>query len=355
MKLTKLGDFSSPVYVAQPPGADSDLFVVEKGGAVRVIHDGRVQPDPFLDLTGEVSGDLEQGLLSIAFAPDYRSSGRFYVDYTNTAGDSRIVEYRRSAADPLKADPESARLVLAQDQPFSNHNGGLVLFGPDRLLYIGFGDGGSAGDPQRNGQDLGTLLGKILRIDPRPAGGKPYTVPAGNPFVGRSGARPEIYSYGLRNPWRFAFDRATGDFSIGDVGQDRFEEVDYVPRGDGAGANFGWSAFEGDAPFNEDQSAPGAIRPALAYGRSGGCSVTGGYTVRDRNLTSLFGRYLYADFCAGKLRSFIPPTTAGGPARDDRELGPQVPNLSSFGEDSSGHIYVMSLDGPLYRLDPAGH
>jgi glucose/arabinose dehydrogenase len=329
--------------------------VVEKGGAIRVIHDGKVRPEPFLDLTGEVSGDLEQGLLSMAFAPDYETSGLFYVDYTDRAGDSRIVEYRRSADDPLRADPSTARQVLFQPQPFANHNGGLVLFGPDRQLYIGFGDGGSAGDPERNGQDLGTLLGKILRIDPRPGGGRPYTVPDDNPFTGQAGARPEIYIYGVRNPWRFSFDPKNGAITIGDVGQDTQEEIDYLPADRAAGQNLGWSAFEGTHPFNRDQMAAvsgGSWSPALFYGRDEGCSVTGGYVVRDPNLTSLFGRYLYGDFCAGQLRSFIPaPREETG--RDDRELGLEVPDLSSFGEDSSGRIYVTSLDGPVYRLDPA--
>jgi glucose/arabinose dehydrogenase len=354
VELTKLGDFSSPVYVAQPPGDPKDLFVVEQGGTIRVVRNGAVEADPFLDISDQVSGGVEQGLLSVAFAPDYVRSGRFYVDYTDGNGDTRVVEYRRSRDDPFRADPATARQLLFQDQPYSNHNGGLVLFGPDRKLYIGLGDGGSSGDPDRNGQDLGTLLAKILRIDPRPGGGRPYTVPADNPFVGRAGARPEIYSYGLRNPWRFSFDRETGALSIGDVGQDRFEEIDYLPLAAAAGANFGWSAFEGDAPFNEDQSAPGAVRPVLTYGRDEGCSVTGGYVVRDPNLRSLYGRYLYGDFCAGLLRSFIPPAAAGGTAGDDRELGLEVPELSSFGEDSEGRIYAASLTGPVYRLDPSG-
>jgi glucose/arabinose dehydrogenase len=344
-KLEKIGEFDSPVYVSQPPG-DDRLYVVEQTGrVVRVASDGG-EPQTFLDLTDLVTSGGEQGLLSMAFAPDFAESGLFYVDYTDMDGNTQVVEY--SAPQGRVADPGSARPVIEVDQPFSNHNGGQLQFGPDGLLYIGLGDGGSEDDPQRNGQDLGTLLAKILRIDPRPDGEKAYGIPAGNPFVDTSGARPETYSYGLRNPWRFSFDRNTGDLWIGDVGQNEFEEIDGVARGDGAGANFGWSAYEGDARFNDDQSAPDATRPVLTYSHDEGCSVTGGYVVRDAGLPSLFGRYLYGDFCQGQLRSFT--ARPGAPARDDHPAGIQVPSLSSFGEDSAGHLYATSLDGPVYRL-----
>jgi glucose/arabinose dehydrogenase len=349
--LTRLGDFEEPVHVAQAPGG-RELYVVEKGGAIRVIDaQGRVRGDPFLDIGDRVSTGTEQGLLSVAFPPDYQASGRFYVDYTDSAGDTRVVEYRRSADDPLRADESSARQILFLDQPYENHNGGLVLFGPDGHLYIGLGDGGSAGDPERNGQDLGTLLGKILRIDPDPSDGRPYSVPAGNPFVGRPGARPEIYAFGLRNPWRFSFDREDDSLWIGDVGQSEQEEIDVVSPPEASGANFGWSAFEGTARFNGDQPATEAMRaPTFTYPLTGGnCSVTGGYVVRDRNLRSLYGRYLYGDYCAGQLRSFVP---ADQGARDDRPLGVEVPLLTSFGEDSAGRIYATSQEGPVYRLDP---
>ena len=340
------------MYVTQPPGDRHDLYVVEQTGRIRVVRDGEVLPKPFLDLSSQVSCCGEQGLLSVAFAPDYANSGLLYVDYTDRAGDTRVVEYRRApgSAQPL-ADPGSARIVLRVDQPFPNHNGGLVVFGPDRLLYVGLGDGGSEGDPERNGQDLSTLLGKILRIDPRPSDGRPYSVPASNPFVEKPGARPEIYSYGLRNPWRFAFDPANRDLAIGDVGQNRFEEVDLVGPGEGLGANFGWSALEGSEPYNDDQNAPGAIPPVLVYGHGEGCSITGGYVVRDRSLPTLVGRYLYGDFCAGELRSF--PARPDNRATDDRSLGLNVPSLSSFGTDDAGHIYATSLTGPVYRLAPA--
>ncbi len=269
MRLAKVGDFEAPLYVTQPLGERADLYVVEQGGAVKVVHDGSVRPQPFIDLSSQITSGGEQGLLSLAFAPDYRRSGRFYVDFIDRAGDTRVVEYRRSAGDPLRADPSSARQVLRIAQPFSNHNGGLLVFGPDGLLYVGSGDGGSEGDPQRNGQSLATPLGKLLRIDPRPSGGRPYGIPASNPFTGRAGADPTIYSYGLRNPWRFSFDSRTGALTIGDVGGDRLEEVDLVRRGEGRGANFGWSAFEGTDRLNRDQHARGAVPPVLTYTHSG--------------------------------------------------------------------------------------
>jgi glucose/arabinose dehydrogenase len=351
IELTKLGDFEQPLYVAQPDDGTGDLYVVEQTGRIQRLPGGDGQPQTFLDLSGEVSCCAEQGLLSVAFAPDYADSGRLYVDYTNADGDTRVVEYRRSESDPPVADPGSAREILAVDQPFANHNGGLVLFGPDDNLYIGLGDGGSAGDPERNGQDLGTLLGKILRIDPPRGSGESYSIPEENPFTGESGARPEILAYGLRNPWRFSFDRKTDALWIGDVGQDSLEEIDGPINGLGAGANFGWSAFEGTERFNEDQDAPHAIEPTLVYGRDRGCSVTGGYVVRDSDLSSLYGRYLYGDYCEGELRSFT--AKPGAEATDDRPLGVEVPALSSFGEDAEGNIYATSLDGPVYRLDPA--
>jgi glucose/arabinose dehydrogenase len=353
VRLEKLGDFDRPLYVTQPPGDSHHLFVVEQTGRVQVLTDGTPEDHPYLDLSDQVSCCGEQGLLSIAFAPDYEKSGLVYADYTDRSGDTRVVEYRRSSSNPLTVDPASARVVLRVDQPYPNHNGGLVLFGPDNLLYVGLGDGGSEGDPDRTGQDLGTLLGKILRIDPRQRGGHPYSVPPSNPFVDQQGARPEIYSYGLRNPWRFSFDRLTGALAIGDVGQSAWEEIDLVPRGAGRGANFGWSAFEGFARFNDDQSAPNAVPPVLVYSHDeGGCSVTGGYVVRDRLLASLYGRYLYGDYCLGDLRSF--PAVPDPRASDDRALGPRVPSLSSFGQDNAGHIYATSLDGPVYRLVPNG-
>jgi len=343
-RLEKVGDFDQPVFVAQPPDSD-DLYVVEQAGRVQLVRGG--ESKTALDISDQVTAEGEQGLLSIAFAPGGGDPELLYAYFTGTDGDQNVVEYAR--ADDGTIDESTRREVLRMDDFAANHNGGLLMFGPDGLLYIGTGDGGLAGDPERNGQDLGSLLGKILRIDPAASGDKPYGIPDDNPFVSRAGARGEIYSYGLRNPWRFSFDRETGALAIGDVGQDALEEIDYVAAGEGAGANFGWSAFEGTDRFNQDQEAPDAVRPVLTYGREGGCSVTGGYVVRDPELTSLQGRYIYGDFCAGELRSFVP---AEGGARGDRALGLTVPQLSSFAEDNQGRIYATSLNGPVFRLVP---
>jgi glucose/arabinose dehydrogenase len=346
VSLRKLGDFDRPVFVAQPPGSD-DLYVVEQPGRVLLVpdRDRGGETSVALDISDEVSDSGEQGLLSIAFHP--QREGLLYTYFTDSEGDQRVVEFE--LAEDGSIDPGSRRDVLRMDDFASNHNGGLLLFGPDDLLYIGTGDGGQAADPERNGQDLGSPLGKILRIDPLPRGGRPYSIPEDNPFAGRAGARGEVFAYGLRNPWRFSFDPENGDLYVADVGQDSQEEVDRVPAAHAAGANFGWSAFEGTERFNEDEDAPGAVEPILTYGRDRGCSITGGYVVRGPELASLNGRYLYGDFCAGELRSFIP---AGDSARDDRALGLTVPMLSSFATDRGGGIYATSLDGPVFQLVP---
>jgi glucose/arabinose dehydrogenase len=352
VKLVEVGRFTSPVYVTAPQGDPRRIFVVEQNGAIRVVRGGKLLARPFLDLRSIVTSGGEQGLLSMAFAPDYPKTRRFYVNYTARDGMQVVAEYRSSRANPDRA-LGTGRTVLRYDGLESNHNGGLVTFGPDRLLYIGTGDGGG-GDDQHgergNGQDLGSLLGKLLRIDPRPSGGKPYGIPSGNPFVDRSGARPEIYSYGLRNPWRFSFDRSTGDLTIGDVGQDEVEEIDFVRKEEAAGVNYGWRPFEGRRR-NFREPAPGAVDPVLELSHDdGNCSVTGGHVVRDNSLTGLVGSYVYGDFCKGQLRA---ARLGSGSATGDRALGlPTVDSLSSFGEDARGRVYVMSLNGPLYRLAP---
>jgi glucose/arabinose dehydrogenase len=351
-KLTRIGRFDAPVYVAQPPGERRRLFVVEQGGKIVVVRDGRALRTPFLDLSSQVVSGGEQGLLGLAFAPGYQRSGRFYVNYTDRNGDTRIVEYRRGAS-PDRANPRSARQLIFQDQPESNHNGGQLAFGPDGLLYVGLGDGGGGGDqhgPIGNAQNLGTLLGKILRIDPRPSAGQPYRIPGDNPFVGRAGAKPAIYAWGLRNPWRFSFDRGTGDLAIGDVGQDRVEEIDFRTRGTARGANFGWRAWEGRSHVDPGVRVANDVKPVLQYTHDrGGCSVTGGYVIRDRRLSALAGRYVYGDFCAGDLLSAKLRQDGAG---ERRSLGLHVDSLSSFGEDGRGRVYVTSLNGPVYRLDP---
>jgi glucose/arabinose dehydrogenase len=350
VRLEKVGDFDQPVYISQPPGGE-DLYVVEREGSVRIVRDGEVVSKPALDITDQVTSDgTEQGLLSVAFAPDFQSSRDAYAYYTGNDQDQHVVGFK--IADDGSFDAGSEREILHMDDFASNHNGGLLLFGPDGQLYIGTGDGGTGEDP--NAQNLDSLLGKILRIDPRPtstattntaAEQRPYTVESPGPLG--QGARPEICDYGLRNPWRFSFDRGTAALLIGDVGQNSQEEIDYVPAEQACGTNFGWSAFEGTNRFNDAQDAPNAVSPILTYGRDEGCSVTGGYVIRDRSLPALYGRYVYGDFCAGELRSFKPATPE---ARDDRALGLDVPSLSSFGQDNEGHVYAVSLDGPIHRL-----
>jgi glucose/arabinose dehydrogenase len=352
-RLKRIGTFDDPVFVTSPPGDRARQFVVERGGRVMVVRDGRKLDTPFLDIRGQVTAGGEQGLLSLAFAPDYADSGRFSVYFTDHAGDQRIVEFQRRDAD--RADAGSARLVLRMADAESNHNGGLLLFGPDGLLYVGTGDGGGGGDrhgSRGNAQNLGSLLGKILRIDPRAGGGRPYQVPGSNPFTGRAGARGEIYSYGLRNPWRFSFDRTTGDLAIGDVGQNEFEEIDFVRRGAGRGANFGWRPFEGRSRYTAGEQAPGHVPPVIVRKHSdGNCSITGGVVVRDPRLTGLLGRYLFGDFCRGRIES---ARLAPGRASGVRRTSLKVSSLASFGEDAQGRVYAVSLDGPVYRIVPRG-
>jgi glucose/arabinose dehydrogenase len=350
VRLKRIGEFDAPVFLTSPPGDRSRQFVVEQAGRVMVVRNGRKLGTPFLDIRDQVTAGGEQGLLSVAFAPDYAESGRLYVYFTDRSADQRIVEYRRRNAD--RADLGSARLVLRMGDSESNHNGGLLLFGPDGLMYVGTGDGGGGGDqhgPRGNAQNLGSLLGKILRIDPRAGGGRPYQVPRGNPFTGRSGARGEIYAYGLRNPWRFSFDRRTGDLAIGDVGQNEFEEIDFVRRGNGRGANFGWRPFEGRARYTAGESAPGQVRPVIVRKHSdGNCSITGGVVVRDPRL-ALYGRYVFGDYCKGRIQS---ARLSPGRARGVRRTSLEVSSLSSFGEDAQGRVYAISLNGPVYRIVP---
>jgi glucose/arabinose dehydrogenase len=336
------------VYVTAPPGDDSRLFVVEQAGRIRVMRSGHTLGRPFLDIRSGVSSGGERGLLSMAFAPDYATSRLFYVYFTDPTGDIRIQRFKRSGNEDV-ADPASRRDVLrVAHSHFSNHNGGQLQFGPDGRLYAGFGDGGGEGDPSGAGQRLSTLLAKLIRIEPRPGGG--YRIPADNPFVGRAGARGEIWSYGLRNPYRFSFDRTTGALTIGDVGQDRFEEVDFRGgRLPGRGANFGWSVFEGFSRYKSG-SAPGAVKPLLAPShRAGFCALIGGYVVRDSAVAPLDGRYVYGDNCNSRIYSAR--LTSGG-ATGNHATGLQVSELSSFGEDAAGHLYATSLGGAVYRFAP---
>jgi glucose/arabinose dehydrogenase len=352
LALKRVGEFTSPVYATGAPGFPKLLFVVEQPGKVIVMRGGHRERRPFLDISGLVAYEGERGLLSIAFPPDYKRSGRFYVYFVGNDGNIRIDEFHRRS--PTRAARGSLRQVIEIPHPVnSNHNGGQLQF-LGNLLYLGTGDGGSGGDPPNNAQNKDVLLGKLLRIDPRVAGGKPYTVPASNPFVGRPG-RDEIYSYGLRNPFRFSFDRSHGAprIAIGDVGQNRFEELDYTTLAGAGGANFGWDAFEGFSPYREENSGTpdpgGTTKPIFAYphSRDGSCTIIGGYVSRAPNLPSLRGQYVYADFCEGQLRALTPHL---GRAGGDHRLGLSVESPSSFGEDDRGRLYVTSLSGPVYRL-----
>jgi glucose/arabinose dehydrogenase len=349
--LKKIGSFDAPVYVTGAPGFPKLLFVVEQQGRIAVLDGGR-RAGTFLDIRNLVDYGGERGLLSVAFPPDYPASKRFYVYYTDRDGSIQIDEFQRRSA--TRAASGSRRPVITIPHPVnSNHNGGQLQF-LGNLLYFATGDGGSGGDPPNNAQNKDVLLGKLLRIDPRSAGGKPYSVPASNPFVGKPG-RDEIYSYGLRNPFRFSFDTTHGQprIAIGDVGQNQFEELDYTTVGRADGANFGWDALEGFSKYTDENSGTpdpgGTAKPIFAYphSRGGSCSIIGGYVVRDRRLAGLRGRYVYADLCEGQLRSLVPHLKR---ASGDRRLGLQVSSPSSFGEDQQHRLYVTSLEGPVYRL-----
>ena len=341
VRLVRIATLEQPVAMAVRAG-DPALYVAEKVGRM-VALSGDADPEVVLDLTDEVSLGSEQGLLGLAFSPD----GKYlYVNHTDTEGDTHVTEF---AFEDASIDLESRREVLFVDQPYSNHNGGGLAFGPDGYLYVALGDGGSAGDPMGNARSLSTLLGKLLRISPRPSDGDPYRIPADNPFVGREGVRPEIWAYGLRNPWRFSFDAATGDLWIGDVGQNAWEEIDVEPAGSGGGSNFGWDLLEGTHPF-ERPRAPGTIPPVFEYPNGdGSCAVTGGYVYRGDDIVDLTGAYVFADYCGGRLEAFV---LRDGRAEQHRSLGERVEALASFGQDADGELYVLSLSGPVYRLAP---
>jgi glucose/arabinose dehydrogenase len=340
----------APLYVTGAGDGSERLFVVEQGGTIRIVEDGKVVPAPFLDISSRITSGGEQGLLGLAFHPNYEDDGRFYVDYTDRLGDTVVAEYRVDPANPNRADPSSERVLLHVTQPFANHNGGDVAFGPDGDLYVAFGDGGSGGDPMGNGQNLDTLLGKLLRIDvDHPSGGRPYGIPADNPFAKRSGARPEIWAFGLRNPWRFSFDRLTHDLWIGDVGQGEHEEIDHVPAGAG-GQNFGWNIMEGPACFEPSTGCDrsGLTLPVASYTHAeGNCTVIGGYVYRGSAFRILRGGYLYADFCAGKVWLL----DAQHPRQRSVEVLDVPHFVSSFGEDDEGELYLTALDsGDVFQV-----
>ncbi len=347
VRLKKIGQFQSPVFVAAPSGDRKRVFVVEKGGKIRVLVRGKQQDRPFLNLSKRMGSADEGGLLSMAFAPDYASSRLLYVNYTDRDGDTAVVQFKAKKNKNV-AKRSSSRSILNVPQPASNHNGGQLQFGPDGYLYVGMGDGGGSGDPFGNGQNLRTLHGALLRIDPTESGRQRYRIPASNPFVASTTARPEIYAYGVRNPWRFSFDRKNGALLLSDVGQSEWEEVNFAKRGRAKGANYGWPVFEGPDRF-AGGSLAGHQAPQLAKSHAdGNCSITGGYVVRDKKVKAVQGRYVYADFCKGQIRK-VKLGAAG--AKKDRATGLSVDRPSSFGEDARGRVYVASLaDGGVYRL-----
>lgn len=325
---------SRPLLITH--AGDKQLFVVEQPGRIRIVKNGQLLETPFLDIEAIVNNTAtEQGLLGLAFHPDYAANGQFFVNYTDLNGDTVIAHYTVSS-DPALADPASAEILLTIPQPFSNHNGGGIVFGPDGLLYIGMGDGGSRGDPQNNGQDLNALLGKMLRLD-----------------VNAPNAGPEIWAVGLRNPWRFSFDRASGDLFIGDVGQGQWEEIDYIPAPLASGLNFGWNLFEGSEPYlGSATDSTGLTMPVAEYSHAeGGCSVTGGHVYRGDSLPELRGIYFFGDYCSGIIWSLARNETGEWVRSEFMRTGFR---LSSFGEDVDGELYVVDHGGAVYRLARGG-
>ena len=347
-------EINRPVFMTYANDGTDRLFLVQQSGKIVVFANepdvGEIQT--FLDIEGRVSRQgNEEGLLGMAFDPDYPTNGYFYVYYSAASPRrSTVSRFSASSSNANRADASSEHVILEVGQPFSNHNGGMLAFGPDGYLYVSLGDGGSAGDPRRNGQDTTTLLGSILRIDVSSvAPGGTYAIPPDNPFIGATdGSRPEIWAYGLRNPWRFSFDRKTGDLWAGDVGQNRWEEIDLIKPG----LNYGWNVMEG-FHFYSPLAAEGKQleSPVVEYenGNSGGCSVTGGYVYRGSRLPTLAGAYVYGDFCSGRIWAI---KYDGSDVTEFAELLDSSLAISSFGEDQSGELYILSFDGHIYQLNP---
>ena len=345
--LTEVTEADTPMALVARTGTDT-LYVAEREGRVRPLTGGSLG-EPILDISDEVVTSVEQGLLDIEFSAD---GATLYLHYSVAPdGDTRVISYPVSGD---AVDTGGRRELLAVEQPFDNHNGGDIEIGPDGYLYVALGDGGGGGDPEGNGQDTQALLGKILRIDPAATTGDDYGIPADNPFADGAAGAPEVWVYGARNPWRIDFDDATGDLWVADVGQNAFEEIDLLPAADGAGrgANLGWNEMEGAHPFEGGSNPDGAVLPVFEYDRSeGGCSVTGGVVYRGSAIPGLVGAYLFTDYCDGRLRAI---RAAGGQTVDERTFDDVSGNsLVSFGTDAAGEVYVLSLDGAVYRLDPA--
>lgn len=344
-------DFDSPLGVVRPPDNSGRLMVVEQQGLIFVVQpDGRTEPTPFLDISDLLPAGVflgsytEQGLLGMAFPPDYSASGRFYISYTNFEGDSVIARYN-VGTNPDEADTTSSQIILKVDQPFVDHNGGNIVFGPDGMLWIGFGDGGNVNEPNTRSLDPTLMLGKMLRID---VSGNEYTIPADNPFVGTPSTSPEIWASGLRNPWRFTFDRSTGDLYIGDVGQWNWEEVNFQPASSRGGENYGWSAYEGTHIYLENVTIDEPVAmPFYEYPHVDGCSVTGGYVYRGKALPELEGYYFFGDYCNGMIWTSYRDTNGEWqttPFMDTEFV------ISSFGEDTDGELYLVDYKGAIYQL-----
>ncbi|GHI92570.1 hypothetical protein TPA0906_11000 [Streptomyces olivaceus] len=338
--LTEVASATNPTAGAAGPGGT--VWIAERAGTVRVLSDGGLG-EPVLDISDETTTDGERGLLGLAFDPDL---AHLYISFTDLEGTSTIDEF---AVQDGTVQQDTRRTVLTQEQPETNHNGGDIKFGPDGYLYVAFGDGGGGGDPDGNGQKLDTLLGKLLRIDPQ--GGDPYAIPEDNPFAGDPDARGEIWSYGLRNPWRFSFDAGSGDLLIGDVGQSEWEEIDWAPADSKGGENYGWSQMEGTHPFRGGTEPDNHVPPVHEYDRTGlGCSVTGGYVYRGDAVEDLVGQYVYSDYCDGTLRSL---EIENGAVTAENDLGVNGGEVVSFAQDADGELYVLAIGGTVSRVDPA--
>ncbi len=350
-----LSGLSRPIYMTSARDGSNRLFVLEQAGRIQLVVDGVLQDTPFLDISGLSSQDIltsysERGLLGLTFHPNFAENGQFIVHYNDRSGGTVIARYRVSADNPNVADPNSAEILFTHPQPYANHNGGQIEFGPDGYLYIALGDGGSAGDPQGNGQNPATLLGKILRIDVD--GDTPYSIPNDNPIsTVNPDLAPEVWAWGLRNPYRFSFDRETGDLYIADVGQNQWEEINFQAAGSPGGQNYGWNVLEGTHPYSGGTAPANAVAPIAEYDHSAGCSVTGGYVYRGEALASLQGVYLFGDWCSGRIWSTY-QDSAGVWQTNVFMTGTGIA-ISAFGEDDAGEMYVLDYGGRILKLTAA--
>jgi glucose/arabinose dehydrogenase len=347
VKLNRVAaGFQQPLGIANAGDGSSRLFVVEQGGKIKILQAGKVLPTAFLDISSLTDAGGERGLLGLAFDPKFKSNGRLFINYTDNSGDTTIARYTVSSANKNVVDPKSAKVLLQIEQPYANHNGGQLEFGPDGMLYVGMGDGGSGGDPQNYGQNMNSLLGKMLRLD---VSGDTMSVPKNNPFVGKDGTRAEIWASGLRNPWRFSFDRKTGDLWIADVGQNKLEEINFQAASSKGGENYGWRLKEGNSCFNPSSNCEKTklTNPVFDYPHSKGVSVTGGYVYRGSSVPELAGKYVFGDFASGLIWA----TSRDGNGKfSTQEMMDTEHNISSFGEDEAGELYLTGYDGTIYKF-----